>query len=71
MGSQIQGIREYSVGKNICTQEGRSNIGCRKLHNEELHNLYYSDKLQMLLIEVQNRLEKISKYEPMTVYIRN
>jgi hypothetical protein len=39
---QLLLVREQSAEEHICTKDGLSDRGSRKLHNEKLHNLYSS-----------------------------
>jgi hypothetical protein len=44
---KIVGVCEQGVEENICTYKEVAG-GWRKLHNEELHNLYASEKIRVI-----------------------
>jgi hypothetical protein len=49
-GSQTEGVREQGTEENIWTEK-RDEVkrGWRKLHNEELHNLYSSPNIIQMI----------------------
>jgi hypothetical protein len=48
------GVREQNVEEDIWTKSDEVTGGCRKLHNEELHNLYSS--LSIIIVIKSGRM---------------